>query len=393
MRILPALLPALVASLLPCLGSAARSQTRQLVFPPQASKAEGNLDAHDQSLGAPWWTHQDSTTNARNFRLMLVSDLPRATKGSIVELAWRRDGLEDAGFHTEQFAIDIRLALSTARTTSSTLSKTFARNRGSDAVTVISKKRIIFGSQEFLGTFPEPFAFTLPFDKPFPFDASRGSLCMDLEHYDNTLYDPFQKVEHHVHVDGIGSSILGPELKAGPRCFSPNPWLPPITLDQNLFVFSDPIKKVNRLRYYAERSWAQHHSLGLLVVSFGKLNKGFPLDCGEFLMDFSRTLLMTIHASDDHGKIRWPSAGYLFDIPYRLEHGGLQLYAQEANLDVHSQKTAVSNWSLGQVPIFLGAGRGFGLRGVHAEGAGSLGAAAGTLSAAGQGPVIRYTIK
>jgi hypothetical protein len=63
------------------------------------------------------------------------------------------------------------------------------------------------------------------------------------------------------------------------------------------------------------------------------------------------------------------------------------------NYDVHTQKTAASNWFLSQVPVWLGTGVTFPIAAVLAAGPGSHTIATGSLAPIGRGPVMRFEVK
>lgn len=51
-----------------------------------------------------------------------------------------------------------------------------------------------------------------------------------------------------------------------------------MTFTQHLGLHDHMVHKM--VRYHAERKNAHHHSLGLLVLSFGMTSKGHDFDCG-----------------------------------------------------------------------------------------------------------------
>jgi hypothetical protein len=188
-----------------------------------------------------------------------------------------------------------------------------------------------------------------------------------------------------------------PSLRNGPRCASSNPWYPPMDFTQYLTLAKDSNSKLV-LNYWAERKYGDHHSYSLLVLALAKHPTGHKFDCGTFVLDLNAMLLMTLEPSDDHGYVRWPAAHhlhetYLFSVPYEADLGGVQIWGQEINLDVHDYSVQVPNWQVSQIPIWLGDTGQFPMRAVYASGAGSVNAAAGTLADLGSGPVVEYTLQ
>ncbi len=369
---------------------------RTVVFPAEAATSEGSLAASDATLGAPWATNSSTNVADHAFRYVLVSDLPASMSGTITSLAFRRDGVVAAGDRTQAFQVELRLALSHAKLKSSAMTTRFADAVGNDAIEVLPRKRIIFGTRDFAGTFPESFNFVLPLDKPFVYDANKGSLCYDLQHFTNTLYDQMHGHGFSVHVDAITSTKESASLANASRCFSMNPWKPAITYTQHLEHVVH--NNMDMLRFWAERQNAMHHSRGLLVLSTGLTNKGLAFDCGTFVIDETRAFHYSVETSDDQGNITWPAhaghhGGALFMVPFSPMLMGIKIYGQEANWDVHGLRLSATNWMVSQVPTYLGANKNFGLRGLYAAGAAAHTATDGTLGAVGAGPVIAYTIQ
>ncbi|MCA8972153.1 MAG: hypothetical protein KDC95_20365 [Planctomycetes bacterium] len=378
------------------LGATLLPAQRKVVFPAQAATAEGTLAASDATLGAPWATNSSVNVADHAFRYMLVSDLPAAASGTITHLAFRRDGIVNAGERTQAFQVELRMSLSHAKLTSGALTTTFADAIGNDAVEVLKRQTLIFGTRDFAGSFPETFNFVIPLDKPFVYSAAKGSLCYDLEHYTNTLYNQMHGHGFSVHVDAIQSTRDTATLSNASRCFSPNPWKPAITYTQHLELMVH--NNMDMLSFWAERDNAMHHSQGLLVLSTGLATKGIDFDCGTFWIDETRAFHYSVEVSDDLGYVSWPAhashhGATLFMVPFNAAFIGVKIYGQEANWDVHNLKLSATNWMASQVPTWLGTGVEFGMRGLYATGAGSHTAATGTLGAAGTGPVIEYTIQ
>lgn len=369
------------------------AQTKH-VYPNQATSAEGSSSVGSHRGGAPWWSNPSQVPGEQHFRSQLISDLPNTIQGNITEIAYRRDGSALQGRALEQFSFEIEATMSTSPNTAAGASTTFAANVGSDVTQVIARKLIIFGSNDFEGTFPEPFDYSLVLDQPFPYSGTSGSLCFDVKHYQNDMAHPLRPYPLYAELDAMIGSKDGAKLSNGGRCASTNSWEPPIEFDAELFV--DDSTGSPRLRYYGHRQYGMHHSRGFFIGSLGRVSPGFqvPGGCGMVEMDYSQLFMFDISDSDGtYGRVRWPktTSQYLFDLPYDPSWAGAQWYAQEINLDVHTRVMSATNWVLTQVPVYLPPGTTFGLRTVWAEGVNSHSVAQGALGTKGVGPVIEYT--
>ncbi|GEM_PF-4801697 len=73
-------------------------------------------------------------------------------------------------------------------------------------------------------SFREPSLFSLPFDMPMSFDASKESPAYDLKHYGNDLFDSTTRTFRYAYMDGTGNTSFVPLLGNGSRCFGSNPF-------------------------------------------------------------------------------------------------------------------------------------------------------------------------
>ncbi len=120
-------------------------------------------------------------------RWLQVHDRLLKKPGKIRALSFRREGLYFYQIFPS-FGVTLELSLSTARTTSRTLSPYFAANHGADRTVVIPKTTIYFKSTLSKPALPYPgFDYTLPFStKPFSLAAGKN-LCWEADVYGNTL--------------------------------------------------------------------------------------------------------------------------------------------------------------------------------------------------------------
>ncbi len=129
-----------------------------------------------------------STASYRQARFMQIHDLNLSKAGTIKGMAFRWYAGSNYYYHLP-FQATLELTLSTAPTSASSISPTFASNVGKDATVVISKKAVNFPPKLTYGSFPNPFMYRLPFDSGKSFTLAAGkSLCWDIKVYDNDLY-------------------------------------------------------------------------------------------------------------------------------------------------------------------------------------------------------------
>ncbi len=156
----------------------ARAQ-RTVIHPPELANQEGTWRSSHPFAFAP--------VSQKSNRWLQVHDRLLKSPGKIRALSFRREGI----YHYRvfpSFAVTLELILSTARTTSRTLSPYFASNHGPDRTTVIPKTTIYFKPTLARPVLPYPsFDYTLPFSsKPFSLAAGKG-LCWEVRVYNNTL--------------------------------------------------------------------------------------------------------------------------------------------------------------------------------------------------------------
>jgi hypothetical protein len=378
------------------LSSVAVSQ-QTIVFPTQAVSAEGDAAVADHTGGLPWWSNPSQAPNAQNFHMQLISDLPSTVQGSISKLSYRRDGAFEAGWGLEQFSVELEVTMSTSPNRASTASPTFSANMGGDAVKVISRKNVVFGTRAFVGSFPEPFQYSLVLDQAFPYDASKGSLCMDVLHYGNDMMHPLRLTPLTVAADAMTGSTQSAKLEYGSRCFGDIPWVDTMKLHTEMFIDDSSGSPI--VKFFAWRQNGMHHSQGFLIASpyLGPVPIPVPNlvvpGCGTIDVDLAAQTLFAISSSNERGMVRWPTdpTQYLVEMPWDPQWAGQQFYTQELNRNVHTQKYSATNWVLTQVPVYLGPGVKMPLRVVHSDGATSHGNATGTVGPLGLGPVIEYT--
>ncbi|MEM7199564.1 MAG: hypothetical protein AAF628_04820 [Planctomycetota bacterium] len=369
----------------------------RLVFPTQASGAEGSVSVDDHTGGVPWWPNESQLPGAMHFRMQLVTGLPAGYVGTIESLSFRRDGAFRPGLNLQPFFVEMEITMSTAINDATTLSGTFAANVGADAQVVVPRQVVPFGGQQFDGTFPEPFKYTIRLATPFQYDSSKGPLLIDVKHWSNDLKHPSKLTPTNIELDSMPGGTMGPTLPTGSRCPPPRAWSP--NIDLNPIVEVDDSSGSAVMRFWAWRQHAQHHSRGFLLGSFERVafGTGFPVyslspgSCGTIDLDLNATFgLSAVSNSNDYGDIRWPEreGTYVWELPWNPRHVGFKFWVQELNDDVHTEDYQVSNMVLVQSPNYMTQPPAS--RVVYADGFGSHGAPTGTMGPIGRAPVIAY---
>ncbi len=371
-------------------GAVLQAQGGSVVLPAPFKTAEGPFTGSSYSVGAPWYT--TSSTTFRQYHQQVIMDLPTTVKGKITGIAFRRDGASFAGTPSPNFNVDLELALSTAKTKAATAVSTFANNEGTDRTVVIARKMIKIGTRPFLGTFPEPFLFSLPLDKPMVFDATKGSLAYDLKHYGNDLYVSATRTFRYAYVDAVGNTSFGPTLSNGSRCFPSNPFAAfPIRASSTAFITT--IGGVRRLRFYGWVFSPEPNSLNVFVTSGGNNKTGIPLDCGTLTLDLGKVLVIAAgQASSSGSSLRFPqsSSSYLFDLPYDFKTmAGVRLYSQAIEV-TGKGKLAATNWTVKQLPHFLPTGQSWPMTTIYRVGSSAFTSTTGFVRRS-TGPVVQIT--
>jgi len=363
----------------------AASAQSQVITPAQHANLEGNTSAYYYYYGA-WW-YSTSSTTSRMFRLQHVVDHDKAVKGSLSAITFRRDGASYAGLMSPAFWTEIEVTLSTAKTTSTTMSSTYANNIGTDATVVIAKKKYSVASKPYVATFPEPFLLGFVFDKKFTYDASKGSILIDVKEFDNSLYNTTTSSYSYCYADGCYSTTSsGASLMSGPRCFNGNPYATSPMRHYSYGYYDSTNKK---LKWYFYGYDSNPMNPAVIVWTLGKSTNPIPLDCGKFELDFSSTIMILTAVANSTGYFRYPSSGYM-EIPWDTTMKAYAFYSQAVVID-KNLKMSATNYYIKNTPLFLPSGTNFPQRMVYSTGSSAHTATSGSLRTLGYGPVLQWT--
>ncbi|MEZ5990486.1 MAG: hypothetical protein R3F30_15505 [Planctomycetota bacterium] len=318
-----------------------------VLFPKGFDRVEGSSSAYSASSGAPWSI--STTATSRVFRNQLVIDLDPTVKGKVSGIVYRRDGTLEAGQAMSGVWAELEVNLSTAATTSSSISTTFASNIGSDAVNVVAKKKVNFSPAPYIGMFPEPFLVRLPFDsgRSLAYDGSKGSLMIEFIGHDNNLYDAVNSKSIYWDLDRAYNSTSAPYLSLG-QGEAWSLWKPGMNHYQYMYVSGGNLQLYSYVNYAKPQSvvaWITTLD-GLVPKAGNALPNGSPwyLDLGK-MIDLQATI-----AGDD-GYARFPASGYHV-LPYDKSWAGINLDGQCLSIDPTTSEMWSSNAYRRQVPLY-----------------------------------------
>ncbi|GEM_PF-1654157 len=295
----------------------ARAQ-RTVIHPPELANQEGT------SRSTYPFAFPFTPVSQKSNRWLQVHDRLLKSPGKIRAISFRRDGLYH--YHVfPSFAVTLELALSTARTTSRTLSPYFASNHGPDRTTVIPKTTIYFKPTLGKPALPYPrFDYTLPFSsKPFSLAAGKG-LCWEVRVYNNTLV--YKRWEDTVLFDASQGRPKTLFRLFGKASFAPGrtlPMYPDFKIDWSL-----PPASVWSMRAFLYRGPAG--GTAFLLFSGAGDPAGIPLPGGEGYLHLDPARLLLIAGP---GPVSfWGQAGFgrpqIPPIPAYPSLYGTKVYAQ-----------------------------------------------------------------
>ena len=277
-----------------------------------------------------YYLFRNSTTpDYRKCRYMQVHDLNPSSALKIKGLAFRM-----ASYYTYNtqykylpFKAQLELSLSTAKTTASTASSTFAANVGADAVTVVSKKFVDFPGHAG-HAFPNPFEYKLPFDTGKVFTLAAGkSLCWDLKAYDNDLH-PSKGYSIYLDTGNISTYPYGTYFGRGSQIPGGHPY---IAHYGNMYVY---YSATTGYKFYGSCYYGPGFGKTFFFLSTGKGNGSLVGPYARLWIDPAKIVgFFGPYDLNYSGYFYKSSSSPFFKIPFRPWKLGLHLYSQWFSLD------------------------------------------------------------
>ncbi len=338
------------------------AQTRTVISP----KAFASSDAPSASFYP--LSRVSNNQTYRQLHILEVHDLGSTTVGKITGISYRRDGRIYAGQKSPACWIDLKVAISTAKTTSQTISTTFANNEGTDKVVVVARKKINFASYPFIGKSGQvqPFLIQVPFDTAKLLVFKGGSIAVDVFSYDNNLYNATTRTYRYLYLDRAYNSTYSSTSRSGRACYSSNKsnYLPFYGSAYGYFYKTTGKLRLNGYSYYGLTGGA-----GLMLMSAGKLPTAVPFPGACYLhIDPSKIFLTLPGSGVGYGGRKMTTYYYppykgtqmqYFEIPWQSSFAGARIYAQMIGIDPLANSLGLTMTNL--IDISLPAYRASGL--------------------------------
>ncbi len=289
----------------------------QVVHPPLFKQKVGTTTTY-------YIFRNTSFSTYRKCRFMQVHDLKPSSALQIKEIAFRMSSYYAYNTYYKYlpFKAQVELSLSTAKTTASTVSSTFAANVGADAVTVIAKKFLNLPAHSGYA-FPNAFEYKLPFDTGKVFTLGAGkSLCWDLKSYDNDLY-PSKGTSLYLDTAYPTTSVFNTYFGKGSHIPGGHPFS---NYYGNLYTSYNPS---SGYRFYGSCYYGPGLGKTFFFMSTGKGN-GAPVGpYAQLWIDPSKIFgIFGPYDLNYYGSFYKPSSSPFFSIPFRPWKLGLHLYSQ-----------------------------------------------------------------
>ncbi len=284
----------------------------------------------------------NSVQTYRQLHTLEVHDLPTTAVGKLGGIAYRRDGYAYAGQKSPACWIDLEVAVSSAKTTSKTMSSVFANNEGTDRTVVIARKKVNFASYPFIGNSGQvqPFFLTLPFDTGKVLVFKGGSISVDIKSYDNNLYDATTRQYRYLYLDRAYNSTGSMTRGTGRACYSsdPNNFLPFYG-----FAYAYYYRTTSKLRLYGYSYYGLQGGAGLMLLAGKPLPTSVPLPGGCYLhIDPGSVFLAVPGSGIGYGGRKTTSYYYppyqgntrqYLELPWQNSFRGAKLYVQMVGID------------------------------------------------------------
>jgi len=339
------------------LAGGAAAQTT-LVFPPLFKNHAGN--AYHGYIFNP-----SGPKAYQQARFMEVNDLNFSKTTTIKSMAFRWYAGLNFYYH-QSFQADLELTLSTARTTGSTISSTFATNAGKDATVVIARKKVHFPPKLTYGTFPNPFRYKLFFDtgKTFTLPA-RKSLCWEIKVYANDLY---LKKSYFIYLDwALLSSSACSYMDYGKGSDAGNP----LYRYKGIIKYNDFNPSLGH-RIFGSCYWGPAFGKAFAVIGLDKApGGGLPIGPLAKLYIHPARILTVAGPYDLNyfGGISVPPSKPFLTIPNLPAYQGAKIYGQFIALDSGFKNIYGTNGRVIQLPLWSStAGKTLGMGYVYMNG-------------------------
>ncbi|MEZ5989151.1 MAG: hypothetical protein R3F30_08515 [Planctomycetota bacterium] len=316
-----------------------------------------------------------STQTGRYMSYMGVHDLPAAAKGKLSGIAMRREGFYTGSSYyddpTPAVNADMEIRVSTAVTTSATMTTPLANNHGSDKTTVLKRKKVSFKSIPRIPSVPaQPFLFKFPFDSGATLAfAGNKSLAYEIETFDHDLYNSSTNTYSYIYFDYDYNSTSGRSLQTGRACYGTNTSsvLPYYSYWHNYYYSST---NVLRMYGYAYNGVSGGLSVALLAAGSLPAPIKLPGDCWlyidpakVFMVVPGSGLLYNGTKSTTHyipPYILNNSTRPYLDIPWDPKFAGARFEAQTLGVDpgANSMGITLSNNNIVEVTNYSTAGLG-----------------------------------
>ncbi len=325
------------------------AQTRTIVSPPVNKNSEGGSSDY-----RPFNIATASAT-FRKYHWQEVHDLGKTTIGKIAGISYRRDGYAYPGTKSPAYYTDAEIAISTAKTTSATMSRTFASNDGTDKVVVMARKKVNFAPFPYVGQTGsvQPFFFSMPFDTAKVLVFKGGSLCVDIKVYDNNLYDATTRTYKRIYFDRAYNSTGGRSIPSRRACYGSdkNNYLPFYGFAYNYYY-----KTQNKLRMYAYSYYGLTGGAGFWLITGAALPNSVPLPGNCYLhVDLSKMILAVPGSGVGYGGRKSTTYYYppysgttrqYLDLPWQNSFRGAKLASQMFGIDPQANSLGLTSTNL-----------------------------------------------
>ncbi len=282
------------------------------------------------------------TLTYRQLHTLEVHDLPSTAVGKVGGIAYRRDGKTYAGQKSPACWIDLEVAISSAKTTSKTISTAFAGNEGTDRTVVIARKKVNFASFPFIGNSGQvqPFFITLPFDTGKVLVFKGGSITVDIKSYDNNLYDATNRQYKYIYLDRAYNATYGSYSRTGRACYSsdPNNILPFYG-----YAYSYFYQTSNTLRIYGYSYYGLKGGAGIMLIAGKALPVSIPLPGACYLHIDPSSIFMAVPGTGvGYGGRKYTTYYYppyqgntrqYLNIPWQSSFKSAKIYFQMVGID------------------------------------------------------------